>query len=64
MIQYLQEGNSFKVRLDGKIAGKIKSVDGGWQYFPSGSKKGGEIYTKLEDVMHSLENPLNYEKPA
>lgn len=43
-----------KVRLDGKYIGDIKSVKGGYQYFPKGSKSGGDIYPRLELCKNSL----------
>lgn len=47
------------VRLDGKIAGRIKpvEVDGQrkWQYFPDRSKTGGEIFDTLGACQRSLE---------
>ncbi len=44
-----------KVKLDGKIIGHIKYVEGGWQYFPKGQKKGGEVFKSLMQVQLSLE---------
>ena len=60
-IQYLyQEGvtpcirEPLKVRTDGRISGEIRKVNGGYQYFPKGSKAGGEIFETLEQVQKSL----------
>ena len=58
MIQYLYtEGRrdaNVKVRLDGKIIGEIKREDGGWRYYPSGKKTGGELFTTLQQCQKSL----------
>jgi hypothetical protein len=61
MIEYLyQEGvnacstKPLKVRLDGKICGEIRKVKSGFQYFPKGSKHGGQIYKTVEMVQKSL----------
>jgi len=43
------------VILDGKAVGKIKELDGGYQYFPKGSKVGGEVFTHLRLCKDSLE---------
>jgi len=50
-----------KVKLDGKVTGTIKSVsshhiDDGWQYFPKGSKTGGDVFASLNLCKHSLGN--------
>lgn len=45
-----------KVKLNGRIIGHIKSVEGGWQYFPKGQKKGGEISKSMMKVQLSLES--------
>ena len=54
MIEYLyKEGEPacskgpLKVRLDGRICGEIRKVDGGYQYFPKGQKVGGEIFGSI-----------------
>jgi len=44
------------VYLDGKKVGIIKRVIGGYQYFPKGSKKGGEVFFLLSSVKKSLES--------
>ncbi len=64
MIEYIFDGWEklgdrdcpVKVRLDGKICGNIKVVDGGWQYFPKGRKEGGDIFPTLAEVQKSLES--------
>jgi hypothetical protein len=60
IIKYVQ---TVEVYLDGQLAGKIKKVskDGtisgyGWQYFPKGQTKGGEIYPSLLACKKSLED--------
>lgn len=45
-----------KVLLDGKIVGQIKTVFGGFSYFPKGSKTGGELFKTINLVKQSLEN--------
>ena len=59
MIKYKWEGWSHKkplpVLLDGKQVGKIKPVVGGWQYYPKGSKVGGEVFPRLKKCQESLE---------
>lgn len=42
------------VRLDGRICGEIRNVEGGYQYFPKGSKVGGEIMESVSAVQKSL----------
>jgi len=56
------------VKLDGKVVGEIRevprfeSVEGreglmakkGWQYFPKGSKTGGEVFKTKGECMYSL----------
>ena len=45
-----------KVMLDGKYVGNIFKVsNGGYQYFPKGSKTGGDVWTKLYDLKNDLE---------
>lgn len=63
MIEYLYtEGKvgdrdtPIPVRIDGKRVGTIEPVDGGWQYFPKGSKIGGEILPTINAVQKSLES--------
>lgn len=62
MIEYLyQEGvgacekKPLKVKLDGRICGEIRKVEGGYQYFPKGQKCGGEIMASVRLVQKSLE---------
>lgn len=43
-----------KVRCDGKIIGSIKKVEGGYQYFPTGYKEGGEILSSVSAVQKTL----------
>jgi len=61
-IQYLyHEGveactvEPLKVRLDGVVCGQIIKVTGGFQYFPKGSKIGGDIFKNVGLVQLSLE---------
>lgn len=62
MIEYLyQEGVSpcsrepLKVRLDGRICGEIRKVDGGFQYVPKGSfGVRGEILPTVSAVQMTL----------
>jgi len=44
-----------KVKLDGRLVGHIKTVVGGFQYFPKGRKSGGEVSPTLNQVKDSLE---------
>jgi hypothetical protein len=55
MIEYLLSNGNMKVRLDGKIVGSIHAFNGGFQYFPKGSKTGGELFPSLEACKRSLE---------
>ena len=64
MIEYLyQEGveacssDPLKVRLDGRSCGEICKVDGGYQYFPKGSKSGGRVFETVAEVQKSLDAP-------
>ncbi len=43
-----------KVKLDGKHVGEIRKAKDGYQYFPKGEKKGGDIFKTVPDVQHSL----------
>lgn len=61
MIEYLYtegqkscERKPLKVRLDGRICGEIRKVEGGYQYFPKGSKSGGVIFSSIGAVQTSL----------
>jgi hypothetical protein len=42
------------VYLEGKLVGQIRYVKEGWQYFPKGSRKGGEVFSNLSDCEKSL----------
>lgn len=46
-----------RVKLNGKRMGSIKLVEGGFRYFPKGSKKGfaGELFKTVREVQRSLE---------
>ena len=61
MIEYLyQEGvvacskEPLKVRIDGRICGEIRKVPDGFQYFPKGTKIGGDIFPSVKAVQKSL----------
>jgi hypothetical protein len=58
MITYKTLPNkNVQVLLDKKLIGTIKSVEGGYQYFPKSTpKKGGKIFWALDDVKASLED--------
>ncbi len=43
-----------KVKLDGKHVGEIRKAKDGYQYFPKGEKKGGDIFKTVPDVQNSL----------
>lgn len=53
-------GKNGKVFLENKHVGNIKKVGTeindsiGYQYFPKGQKKGGEIFKRISDCEHSL----------
>lgn len=60
-IQYLYKENEeacfsepLRVRLDGVECGEIRSVQGGFQYFPKGMKSGGAIFETVAHVQQSL----------
>lgn len=42
------------VRAGGSISGKIKEVNGGYQYQPKGSKFKGVVFPTLNDCKNSL----------
>ncbi len=45
------------VKLDGRAVGTIRELEeGGWQYFPKGSRKGGTIFGTLAQCRLSLES--------
>lgn len=61
MIEYLyKEGEApcskgpLVVRLDGKVCGEIRKVEGGFQYFPKGQKTGGQVFKTVSKVQRSL----------
>lgn len=61
MIEYLyKEGEEacssepLKVRLDGRVCGEIRRVDGGYQYFPTGARIGGQVLPSVDAVQRSL----------
>lgn len=43
------------VKLENKVVGHIKVVDKTYQYFPKGSKIGGQIFKNLENLKIFLE---------
>lgn len=45
-----------KVRLEGRICGEIRRVNGGFQYFPKGGKVGGKVFESVGKVKWSLSN--------
>lgn len=55
MITYKSSKLGLKVLLEGKIVGEIRSVEGGYQYFPKGQKEGGEVFASIFLVKHSIE---------
>jgi len=56
-ITYTHNGNNMPVtvKLDGKTVGKIRPVSEGWQYCPTGSREGGEIFKTIKQVKESLQ---------
>ncbi len=44
-----------RVYLNGRYTGAIKTVSGGFSYFPKGQKRGGEVFKSVADVQRSLE---------
>ena len=54
MSQGLTFSTSVLVKLKGKAVGTIKEVDGGFAYFPKGSKQPGETYPSIDQVKQSL----------
>lgn len=62
MIEYLyQEGcracskEPLKVRLDGKVVGEIRKVEGGYQYVSKGNRHRGEVLPTVDAVQKTLE---------
>jgi len=47
-------GRDVVVRLEGKVVGDIRKVEGGWQYKPKGARPGG-VFPTLEACKASLE---------
>lgn len=45
------------VKLDGKVVGAIRLVEGGFRYFPKGSKRGvaGELFKTVREVQADIE---------
>jgi hypothetical protein len=43
-----------KVELDGTLCGEIRKVKDGFQYYPKGSKSGGNVFAGISDVQNSL----------
>jgi hypothetical protein len=43
------------VYSNGRRVGAIVNKGGGWQYFPKGSKEGGDIFPILRECKNSLE---------
>lgn len=58
MIRYESIDVGYRVYLDEKPVGKIKTVNGGYRYVPNGysAKQGGEIFSSLEECQQSLED--------
>lgn len=44
-----------KVFVDGKLSGAIRVVEGGFIYFPKGSRQHGDIFRTVREVQRSLE---------
>ena len=56
MISYIYYRNNVDVYLDGKHVGVIKQEEGGYRYYPGKSKRGGELFTTIQQVRNSLES--------
>lgn len=54
MITY-KEVKFVNVFLYNKKIGEIKKVDGGWAYFPKGSKYSGGTFSTIDKVKMTLE---------
>lgn len=54
MSQGLTFSTSVLVKLKDKTVGTIKEVEGGFAYFPKGSKKSGRTYPSIDQVKQSL----------
>lgn len=46
---------TIKVKVGGKHIGDIRSVFGGYQFFPKGSKSGGHVYATIQACKDSLQ---------
>jgi hypothetical protein len=44
------------VKLDGKVIGSIRIVQGGFTYFPRNSRQHGEVFKSVAEVQRSLES--------
>lgn len=58
MITYTPAGKHITVKLDGKVAGKIHSKNGGFCYVPKGKSFSNglyEFFTELADLKKTLE---------
>lgn len=51
---FIDEDKQMKVKLEGRLIGRVKQVGEGYQYFPSGKKTGGDVFTKIQDCINSL----------
>lgn len=52
--EHKPERNGVLVKLDGKIVGSIRNVNGAFQYTPKGQKQGGECFSTLDACKASL----------
>lgn len=50
-----------KVRLDGRLVGEIRKVEGGFRYFPKGAGQdgGGEVFPTVTAVQKSLTDDVS-----
>jgi hypothetical protein len=48
--------STIAVKIDGRISGHIRTVNGFWQYWPKGSKIAGELFPTLDECQKSLES--------
>jgi len=55
MISYVYGNSGVSVRIDGVVVGEIRKVEGGFQYFPKGQSKGGEVLPTVMAVRRTLE---------
>lgn len=42
------------VRMNGRVTGEIRPVDGGWQYSPKGQKTGGDVFKTVTELQYDL----------